>query len=157
MSYSTYYQSSNMSNDNCDCDGIYANAEEALGTAENIVGRTYNTDIVSVVSSGLIAGGLTYYMKSNEPIYQGIAMAVAQFTGVSIHDLLVRLGYMDHKPDDQMMEMIHKSAFSIGLFSIIVWQMGYESDWINILKIALPSSTLGEVLQMYGKQYKYIN
>eukprot|EP00049_Salpingoeca_infusionum_P016645 m.342369 g.342369 ORF g.342369 m.342369 type:complete len:59 (-) comp16121_c0_seq31:658-834(-) len=45
MSYSTYYQSSNMSNDNCDCDGIYANAEEALGTAENIVGRTYNTDI----------------------------------------------------------------------------------------------------------------
>eukprot|EP00049_Salpingoeca_infusionum_P016635 m.342219 g.342219 ORF g.342219 m.342219 type:complete len:150 (-) comp16121_c0_seq11:491-940(-) len=149
MSYSTYYQATQSNND--------SEFSDVINNAETIAENTYNRDIVSVVSSGLLAGGITYYIKSNEPIYQGVAMALSQFTGISIHDMLVRLGYMDHKPDDQMMEMIHKSAFSIGLFSIIVWQMGYESDWINILKIALPSSTLGEVLQMYGKQYKYIN
>ena len=149
MSYSTYYQATQSNND--------SEFSDVINDAETIAENTYNRDIVSVVSSGLLAGGITYYIKSNEPIYQGVAMALAQFTGISIHDMLVRLGYMDHKPDDQMMEMVHKSAFSIALFSLISWQMGYEADWMNILKIALPSSALGEVLQMYGKEYKYIN
>ena len=149
MSYSTYYQATQSNND--------SEFSDVINNAETIAENTYNRDIVSVVSSGLLAGGITYYIKSNEPIYQGVAMALSQFTGISIHDMLVRLGYMDHKPDDQMMEMVHKSAFSVALFSLISWQMGYEQDWMNILKIALPSSALGEVLQMYGKEYKYIN
>ena len=121
-----------------------------LESVEQEATSEFRTKMTSIVSSGVIAGLMTYLMRGNEPFYQVGVMGTSQFVGESLNQVLWKKGY---ETNDPKMNSVITALLSTGLYSIINRQSRLNEDMMANVKTGLVASVGGEALQYSKERY----